>query len=181
MDGISINSFLKYYNRNHLRDEVPISLTSSHSMEVSIVHAALPIEYSWDCPYIQLILHGKLLVETVSYRFQDTVNIQFPTIIYHVISIEYKDNPMNIQWVKQHELCLLPCCVTEPSDELWTASGMEMGCSGELLQARARLPAWEEKLAGGAWNLCIGTGKLPRPCAGIPIHHEFVGVPIGKN
>src|ERR1700733_8092934 len=33
----------------------------SHSMEVSIVHAALPIEYSWDCPYIQLILHGKLL------------------------------------------------------------------------------------------------------------------------
>src|ERR1700733_6014682 len=48
----------------------------SHSMEVSIVDAALPIEYSWDCPYIQQIFHGKLLVETVSYRFQDTVNIQ---------------------------------------------------------------------------------------------------------
>ena len=47
-----------------------------HSMEVSIVDAALPIEYSWDCPYIQQIFHGKLLVETVSYRFQDTVNIQ---------------------------------------------------------------------------------------------------------
>src|ERR1700733_9048406 len=47
-----------------------------HSMEVSIVDAALPIEYSWDCPYIQQIFHGKLLVETVSYRFQDTVNIR---------------------------------------------------------------------------------------------------------
>ena len=54
----------------------PWPFTPTHSMEVSIVHAALPIEYSWDCPYIQLILHGKLLVETVSYRFQDTVNIQ---------------------------------------------------------------------------------------------------------
>src|ERR1700733_10116145 len=89
-------------------------------MEVSIVHAALPIEYSWDCPYIQLILHGKLLVETVSYRFQDTVNIQFPPI-YHGISIEYKDNPMNIQRVKQHELCLLPCCVGVPMVELCQA------------------------------------------------------------
>ena len=49
---------------------------STHSMEVSIVDAALPIEHSWDCPYIQQIFHGKLLVETVSYRFQDTVNIQ---------------------------------------------------------------------------------------------------------
>src|SRR3984885_491352 len=49
---------------------------SNHSMEVSIVDAALPIEYSWDCPYIQQIFHGKLLMETVSYRFQDTVNIQ---------------------------------------------------------------------------------------------------------
>ena len=49
---------------------------SNHSMEVSIVDAALPIEYSWDCPYIQQMFHGKLLVETVSYRFQDTVNIQ---------------------------------------------------------------------------------------------------------
>ena len=28
----------------------------------------------------------------------------------HGISIEYKDYPMSIQWVKQHELCLLPCC-----------------------------------------------------------------------
>src|SRR3984885_5857855 len=50
--------------------------SGEHSMEVSIVDAALPIEYSWDCPYIQQIFHGKLLVETVSYRFQDTVNIQ---------------------------------------------------------------------------------------------------------
>ena len=96
---------------NLLFSQLSCLLDYSHSMEVSIVHAALPIEYSWDCPYIQLIFHGKLLVETVSYRFQDTVNIQFPPIIYHGISIEYKDNPMNIQWVRQHELCLLPCCV----------------------------------------------------------------------
>ena len=46
-------------------------------MAVSIVHAALPIEYPWDCPYIQLIFHGKLLVGTVSYMFQDTVKIQW--------------------------------------------------------------------------------------------------------
>src|ERR1700733_15422273 len=42
--------------------------------------------------------------------YPEIYNSQFPPIIYHVISIEYKDNPMNIQWVKQHELCLLPCC-----------------------------------------------------------------------
>ena len=33
----------------------------AHSMEVSIVDAALPIEYSWDCPYIQQIFHGKII------------------------------------------------------------------------------------------------------------------------
>ena len=49
-------------------------------MEVSIVDAALPIEYSWDCPYIQQIFHGKILVETVSYRFQDTV-IKFRNLL----------------------------------------------------------------------------------------------------
>src|SRR5246127_959465 len=82
-----------------------------YSSQVNIVHAALPIEYSWDCPYIQLILHGKLLVETVCLLYPEIYNSQFPPIIYHVISIEYKYNPMNIQWVKQHELCLLSCCV----------------------------------------------------------------------
>jgi len=79
-------------------------------MEVSIVHAALPIEYLWDCPYIQLIFYGKLLVGTVFLLYPETYNSQSPPIIYHGISIEYKDNPMNIQWVKQHELCLLACC-----------------------------------------------------------------------
>src|ERR1700756_4518606 len=48
---------------------------------------------------------------TVCLLYPEIYNSQFPPIIYHVISIEYKDNPMNIQRVKQPELCLLSCCV----------------------------------------------------------------------
>src|ERR1700733_13844134 len=88
VSGVSLDGFVAvaaiYTDNETLATCLPLPARSihqcnqpyPHSMEVSIVDAALPIEYSWDCPYIQQIFHGKLLVETVSYRFQDKVNIQ---------------------------------------------------------------------------------------------------------
>jgi hypothetical protein len=111
----------------------------NHSMEERIVHATLLIDYLWDSPYIQKVSHRGLLflwaceLNVVEYSdiFRILVYSEFITVLLlysttfnsqahrnskpYGILFGYKDYPTNNQWVKWHELCVLPCCEWMPA------------------------------------------------------------------